>query len=261
MQYLRKVWELLLQAKKAVARKIPAVPDPFLGPLFGDYGVVKLGSCWNYDAAETGAHGIELHEAIDLDAPRGTEVLAPCGGWAVATWQEAPIVGSDDKQRLWQGRPVWFGTGLTVQVWVPGVGYVQLGHLQSVIPAIPFYKPTQDKAGNLLPQNLRVPVSQYGRQVKAYRVKAGEVIGMVGVTGCGLGARTYDTWCECEQYSHYDVPHVHLVVFRRTRKLRKAVRWDPFGIYGKRDRYPADPREWHKHRRGQKHHGLWLPQV
>lgn len=218
--------------------------EPFLARPFPPEAEASITTGWLYEEEEKAIHGVHEHQAIDFDAPRGTPVLAAHDGWAIATYDEFPLIEEDGNSRTLDGEPIYFGAGLVVQVWHGRGRYTQYAHLNSVTDAIPFYEPAEQEDA-LRPENLRVPVARYGKQVVAARVQTGEPIGTVGMTGMGKSRRTYDDWKADRPYTGYAPDHLHFAVFSRRRdKARTAVRYDPFNIYQTAEHYPQEYREW-----------------
>ncbi|MEX2209575.1 MAG: hypothetical protein WD603_01245 [Patescibacteria group bacterium] len=221
-------------------------PKPFLSPLFEAGFEPEIATGWEYSETEKRVHGVERHGAIDFDASRGTPVLAAAGGLAIATFQEYQLRDGDEPRRH-DGEPIWFGVGLVVQIWHKPGRYTQYAHLDSVEGGIPYYAPTSDERGDLMPTHLAAPVSEYGRSIRAKRVSAGERIGRAGMTGMGIGRRSYEDWSSGEAYTTYTGDHLHFCVLgRRSPQTRRAERWDPFNVYDSVEsgRYPDRVADW-----------------
>lgn len=228
-------------------------PEPFLRPPLAE-GVPHILAGWLYDEAERHVHGVANHGAVDFECPIGTPVLAAADGWAIATFDEFPLVEEDGKPRLLEGEPIWFGAGLIVQIWHGDGRYTQYAHLDSIPEHIPFYTP-EETDGALRPRELTAPAESYGGTVPAYAVRAGEKIGESGMTGMGIGRRSYEDWRAGRPYATYASPHVHFAVFGgRDPESRAAPRWDPFGIYDTAPQYPEDATLW-----PELPDSLWLP--
>lgn len=223
---------------------MPQRPEPFLDRPFHPDTEAPISTGWLYHEDEKSVHGIEEHQAIDFDASRGTPVVAAHEGWAIATFDEFPLIEDEARPRTIEGEPLFFGAGLLVQVWHGRGRYTQYAHLDSVADSIPYYEPVAE-AQALRPQHLRVPVARYGKQIPAYLVEAGEPIGSVGITGMGKNCRTYDDWKAGRPYQSYQENHLHFAVFSRRRdKARTAVPYDPFNLHQTVEHYPPDPKEW-----------------
>lgn len=256
------------------------LPKPFLGKLFQDDVKPTITTGYKYTKEEISIHGVENHRAIDFDVVRGTEVLAPCDGWYVATSGEGLLLEEDGKPKklsvakarknnpiyaninppqktgTW---PIYFGA-YTVQGWHGHGRYTQYLHLDSTNKKIPYYKPTIDKESKEIQNSdiLRVTVDTYKKSAKAVFLTKGESIGNAGMTGCGWGKPSYDyakflpdgrpDFSEVD-YPYYTNPHLHFAVFgKRVPRSRNTVKmYDPFGIYGVAgQRYPKLSTDWSK---------------
>ncbi len=271
------------------------VPAPFLGPIFelGTKPVISTG--FKYHSSEILLHGVKNHQAIDLDVPRGTKILAPADGFYIATYGEVLLrdeqghpkqlttdqaVRLNPKNTLLNSPPdkngsIYFGS-YVVQGWHQPGRYTQYAHVDWVNPAIPYNPPVEVKdekgnpTGDLKHSNtLRDPVSTYRQPNHAAWIKKGEVIAETGMTGCGWGRRTYDFAkfdsrmrpdFRTSDYYFYTGPHLHFVVLGpRVPRTRTARAYDPFGIYGQLDvGYPIDVRSWSRRQTRAKHRPLWL---
>lgn len=257
-------------------------PKPFLGPVFRPDAKPVIATGFEYHAGEIAVHGVKTHNAIDFDVPRGTPVLAPADGYYLATYGEGLLRNDDNSPRTLslaeakQGDPanldlrppqdggerwpIYFGS-MVIQGWHPTGRYTQFAHLDWVEPSIPYYKPEVRDNGDLKANHvLRVPVFELRRNSIASWLKAGTLLGVTGMTGCGWGQRCYDTATlrvdgrpdfRGVDYTYYTSPHLHLMVFgrRSNAKARTPVAfWDPFGIYKDiSGEYPTgSPASWSK---------------
>lgn len=252
------------------------IPMPFLGALFEPDIEPVIASGFEYHSDEVALHGVKFHGAIDLNVPRSTKILAPTDGYYLATYGEFLTRCEDGKPRLIDGRKVYYGSYM-VQGWHTNGRYTQYAHVDWVNPQIRYYspvtvkdkdgKPTGDLRHNAV---LRAPVARYRKRGAASFMRAGEVIGEVGMTGCGLGETCYSAAKFMDDgrpdfrgvnYTQYTEPHLHFVTFAgREPRSRQARLVDPFGIYGQaEDGYPIKLSRWHKRQPQAKHHPLWLP--
>jgi len=271
----------------------PTVPQPFLGPLFEPGVEPIIATGFNYHAEEIALHGVKVHNAIDMDLPRGTKILAPADGYYIATYGEVLLRNRDGSPRMLSAKaaravgqdinpptsdgewPVYFGS-FVVQGWHGRGRYTQSAHVDWVNPAIPYYPPVEVKDEHGRPSGdrrhspmLRATVAEYRRPGAAAFLKAGEVIAEVGMTGCGWNKPCYD-FARFEangrpdfrgvSYPYYTTPHLHFAVFgRRASRGRNAPAFDPFGIYGTfNDGYPASRADWSRAMPNAKHAPLWL---
>lgn len=275
----------------------PVAPEPFLGPVFESGVEPVIATGFNYHPAEIALHGVKVHNAIDFDAPRGTKILAPADGYYVATYGEFALKNEDGSARTLSLEtalrdnprntdvkppskvgefPIFFGS-YVIQGWHGKGRYTQFAHVDWVNPKIPYHapvglkdeggKPTGDLAHS---KALRASVSEYRKKSVAVRIKAGEVIGELGMTGCGWGRRCL-SFAKIGKdgrpdfrgvdYTYYTEPHLHFMVFgKRVPKARKpSALWDPFGLYAQYDAgYPQAVKDWGVEQTGAKHRPLWL---
>lgn len=275
------------------------VPAPFLGPVFEPSVEPVIATGFEYHPAEVALHGIRTHSAIDFDAPRGTKILAPTDGYYMATYGEFALKNEDGSLRTLSRKsalkgnprntdlrppadegefPIYFGS-YVIQGWHGKGRYTQYAHVDWVNPKIPYHPPIEMKGEDSQPTGdlahstvLRAPVDEYRQPAVAVKLKAGEVIAELGMTGCGWGGRCLDFAKTGEDgrpdfrgvdYTYYTEPHLHFMTFgRRAPKTRKPLAvWDPFGLYRQVDGgYPDPVREWSVEPRAAQHAPLWLPQ-
>lgn len=274
------------------------VPEAYLGSVFEPGVEPLIASGFKYHPAEIALHGVQNHKAIDMDVPRGTKIAAPADGYYIATYGE--FLTRDEQgnpralsaEQVREANPangdispppgaglhnVYFGS-YVIQGWHGNGRYTQYAHVDWVNPDIPYYPPTEvvDESGNKTGDlkhspMLRVSVAEYKKPGVAVFIKAGTVIGEVGMTGCGWGSRCYDFARFDSQgrpdfraagYTYYTEPHLHFATFgKRAPRTRNAVLIDPFGIYGEASEgYPSSRQQWHVRQARAEHDPLWLEQ-
>ena len=271
------------------------VPEPYLGVIFEPEVEPVIATGFNYHEFEIAMHGVEIHNGIDMDLPRGTKILAPADGYYVATYGEVltrkeGLARKLSKQALLQINPnnkdvnppdntneweIFYGS-YVIQGWHGKSRYTQYAHIDWAVPSIPYYPPIEaidengNKTGDLKHSKiLRAYVDEYRKPGVAVYIKAGEVIAEVGMTGCGWGKRCYDFAKFDDKgrpdfrgadYNYYSEPHLHFVTFgRRARNTRNSTPIDPFGIYGDMNGgYPKRRSQWHIRQPNAKHEPLWL---
>lgn len=238
-------------------------PPPFLEWPFEKGVEVRTLSGFQYTQQESDIHGEKLeHNGVDLEVPRCTPVLAPCSGFALATYGECKT-----KRRLnldtalWLNPrernirpedshtdlPLWSGPGLIIQIVRPDGTFVQLTHFNELGRQIPYFQPVV-QTDDLLPSPaLRLPMRKYRKA--AVWVNAGEFIGYSGMTGCGWGeASCFSYQREVDPpvftdtpYTYWSNPHLHLAVLsKRAWLTRNAIAFCPYGIGGTVEQYPHD---------------------
>lgn len=278
------------------APNLKNVPQPFLGSLFEPGVEPIIATGYNYSPQEAAIHGIEVHNAIDFDLPRGVKILAPADGYYVATYGEFKTrLKTGEPRRLSMGqalkgnplnkdlRPpahhgefeVYFGS-YVIQGWHTHGRYTQYAHVDWASPEIPYYPPKaiKDDQGTLTgdlqhADILRAPVAEYRKPNVAAFIRAGEVIGEVGMSGCGWGRRCYD-FAKFDlngrpdfrgvNYTYYTEPHLHFMVFGKRVPYRRVPSefYDPFGVYGLAGGdYPPSRAQWQRKAPAAKHAPLW----
>lgn len=250
---------------------------PFLGPIFASEITPFVSAGYEYDAKEKATHGVQKHQAIDFDVPRGTAIYAPADGYYIATYGEILLEDKSGVPKLVSvkearagnpyskelrppaksGRwPIWFG-GLFVQGWHRNGTYTQYGHLDWVDSLIPYYPPSAHKTNLLYSEVLKIDPHEYQKPEVAVFLKAGTLIAKSGMTGMGWGPRSFDFAAidnddrpdfSTAQYTHYTSPHLHFAVFGpRNSNGEPTEYFDPFGVYGTlNDAYPAELSDWKK---------------
>ena len=199
-------------------------PIPYLTLPFrrGDVDhLLEISEGWDYSEKETGITGYENHKAVDYAVDTGTKVVAPCDALAIASYHNHRVTrrlpGGIEEPVFYKGKPVGSGLGLFVQLYIPQLDrYVQLGHLNSISPAIHFSKPVPDGKKGWQPTNYNLPphlISTDNPMIVP--VKRGEPIGTVGSSGLTLGYVEYME--EPEMLTLYppsfswDIPHLHMI--------------------------------------------------
>lgn len=232
-------------------KEVPA--DPYLtlpfreADLEGQYDITEG---WRYSQEEHAIHGFVNHYAIDIAVPFGTQVVAPADGYAMSTYQTFWIKNDDGTTRTYQGKPLRFGLGNFVQLYVPSVNrFVQLGHLSDVDPAIPFSLPIAD-GEDWTPTNHTLKIIELQNHPMVVKVKKGQFLGKVGYSGLAFGYEDYEAGAtrpvqiDPKTQKSWDEPHVHLEDFYRDQSTGlKIANRDPFGIYSTRIDYPTPTRK------------------
>lgn len=204
--------------------------DPFLSIPLRCNTPVRVSEGWIYSDFEQGVHGHYEHCAVDLAVDRGTEVLAPAAGLAIASYQLA-YCGH------YQGKRVGFGLGHFVEIWHPDVRlYTLVAHLERSSPAIRYCRPKPRGDAWVAPD---AAARTRGGHRSWTPVSRGDVVGWAGDSGLCWG---YDegpaSRPDPAAYPSWDEVHVHLEVFRRDPVTAvKVERLDPFRIYGTSEEY------------------------
>jgi murein DD-endopeptidase MepM/ murein hydrolase activator NlpD len=250
---------------------------PFLGSIFSPDTNPFISAGFEYDSKEKATHGVQKHQAIDFDVPRGTTVYAPTDGYYVATFGEILLEEESGIPRLVSVKkakagnpyseelrppakngewPIWFG-GLFIQGWHKNGMYTQYGHLDWVDPLIPYYPPSAHETNLLYSEVLKIDPHEYKKPEVAVFLKAGTPIATTGMTGMGWGPRSFDFAAldknerpdfSTAQYTHYTSPHLHFAIFGpRDSSGEPTEYFDPFGVYGTlSDAYPTKLSDWKK---------------
>ncbi len=201
-----------------------------------------------YSAEEAAIHGKEVHAGIDFDAPYRTPVVAPCDGWAMASYHSTKITDNEGKPFYHRGKTIGYALGLFVQIWVPEVGrFVQLGHLSSIHESIPYSMPTPN-GDDCIPTNHNLPIERIPYSSEAYGyIKRGEPVGTVGHSGLQSGyhleydiRRSRPPFLSPWRNRSWDTPHVHVEDYYRSQiTQQKDGQRDPYGIYNIFEFYPT----------------------
>lgn len=215
-----------------------------------------------YSTIEKEFHGHEIHGGVDFELPFGTPLLAATDGWAIASYGFSWVYEKQDDKteqlRLVRGDKVSGSIGLFVQLYNPELNiYVQYGHLSTVGNDIPYKEPQFiPEREEYIPQGYRVMPEVYTQPGYAKWVKAGDIVGYVGVSGIALGKADSPDQVENKR-EIWDDTHAHIQVFVRAEDQQSAQSIDTYGIYGTADMYPDDTRPEIQPQR--KHAALWLP--
>lgn len=226
---------------------IPYLTLPFrASDVHGDYDVTEG---WKYSQAETDIHGFVEHNGVDFALPYGTPVVAPADGYALSSYHTFWILDDNGNKRTYQGKPIRFGLGYFVQMYIPSTNrYIQMAHLSDVDPAIPFSQPVQN-GEDWVPQNHTLSVPDLKNSPMVVQVRKGQVIGKVGFSGLAWGYDEYSSGAarpvaiDPNVQKSWDEPHIHFEDFWRdqTTGVKMANR-DPYGIYGSFQDYPTPDR-------------------
>jgi murein DD-endopeptidase MepM/ murein hydrolase activator NlpD len=222
-------------------------PRPFLRRIFAGGIQPRIVEGWVYSAQEARVYGgYTAHQAVDFAVPAGTQVLAAAGGIAVASFEEVPIRYPGPQARTWRGEPVFWGHGLHVVVIHSNKLVTVYGHLQRLAPELdPAYAlPTATADGDILSALMPLRAEDVKTARRTVRVKAGQVLGLAGITGMGAGQRTYDNWLNSKPYRSNDEEHVHFAVSTLPSMAPETTYIDPFGIYGFAPDYPPYEADW-----------------
>src|SRR3989338_2326745 len=230
---------------RSEGKNLPVTPFLYLPFSRVDFGKVTVAQGWEANENEKARSKVVAHEAIDFAAPYGTKVVAPCDGIVISSCEEGwRVVG--ENQVVYNGKKVAYGGGIFVEIAREDGQRVQLLHLSSLDSSIPFSKPNPKKDGGWSPTKHSLPFDELKKIGKP--VKAGDIIGTVGLTGLEFGTlgkyqgedrplsvteNELETWDEVGA-------HVHLEIFEINEKGGKFGRRDPFAIYSTFDKYSLD---------------------
>ena len=191
---------------------------------------------WYYSDEERRIHRYRLHRGVDFSLKRGAPILAAHAGYALASYQH-------DYRRLskkimsYQGKPIGFGYGNFVQIYNPQNQRCTLyGHLQKVSKSLPFVRP-HGLWPRLVTPTFRYTPHQFVTRGKL--VKAGDVIGWCGDSGCTWGYRDYPPRPKLRAKPSWDGVHLHFEEFALTGSGQRHDYSDPFGLYGGSVSYPT----------------------
>lgn len=221
---------------------------PFLGRIFTADVAPKISEGWLYGPEETAIYGgYDAHHAVDFAVPLGTPVLAAADGIAVASFEEVAIRYPGPEARTWRGESVFWGYGLFVIVLHANGLTTAYAHLHRLALALQrvYLKPFEHADGDVTAPITRLEAQDFHTTYPAVRIKAGEIIGFSGITGMGMGGRTYDNWRHNKPYRANDEEHVHFALSRLPAFTAETEYLDPFNIYGAHAAdYPAYREDW-----------------
>lgn len=182
------------------------------------------------------------HGAVDFEAVEGTNLYAPCSGWAVASFQTRPPITEIDpnnpgkeRLRLYRGKPIHNGAGICFQIWDPKTrSFTLIGHMSKV--DMRYYKePERDADGFYRPSPLLKP--DYQPEWGWVWVNQGDWIGQVGNSGLGQFQETFQNIAH--KNTSWDGSHAHLWHGTRNSSGARAINYDPFGYYGTTWEFPG----------------------
>lgn len=225
---------------------------PYLHRIFSEKESPSITEVWTYGPEESEIYGgFSNHQAIDFAVPTGTPVLAAADGFALASFNEVPIRYPDHYARTWHGEPIYWGYGLFIIILHENNLITVYGHLNTLEPSLMvngmYVEPLEAANGDVNTSILELRRNEIGDKYPKIRVKAGQVIGYSGITGMGLGKRTFDDWKAGRPYRVNDEEHVHFAVSAMPGPgAEDAEQFDPFGIYGDLELYPSYKTDWSK---------------
>lgn len=236
----------IIEGKKVLP--IPYLTLPFRkADVHGRYDITEG---WMYSTGESAIHGFTEHDGVDFALPYGTPVVAPADGYAMSSYHTFWILNEDGSKRTYEGKPIRFGLGYFVQMYIPSVNrYIQIAHLSDVDAAIPFSTPSAN-GEDWVPSNHTLSVPDLKMSPQYVKVRKGQVIGKVGFSGLGWGYEEYEAGAtrpiaiDPTVKKSWDEPHIHFEDFWRdqTTGVKMANR-DPYGIYGTTADYPTPTRK------------------
>lgn len=190
---------------------------------------------WLYSVLEKRIHKSAVHRGTDFKLQRGTPIVAAHGGWAIASYHHN-YKYVRNKIVYYKGRPVGFGFGYFVQIYNPkNKRWTLYGHLQKTKGRLAFIKPSGAFPRCSTPA-MRAPA---GFMVKhGTRVKAGEVIGWCGDSGCTWGYGDYPKRPSPKKFPSWDGVHLHFEEFTKDGRGNRRDWRDPFGLYKSFRSYP-----------------------
>jgi hypothetical protein len=136
--------------------------------------------------------------------------------------------------------------GYFIQIYNPTVDrYIQLGHLSEIASTIPFSPPQKD-GNDWRPTNHTISVSDLKNHPQVVKVKRGDYLGRVGVSGLGWGYEEYDEnklqpqQLDEKDCPSFDEPHLHFEeCFRDQETNKKGWQRDPYDLYLRARNYPT----------------------
>lgn len=233
-------------------RRIPARPylTMPLSEAVGNGWWVSEG--WELSKREKAIIGDRKHGGIDIAAPYGAKVVVPVDkAYAMSSYWTYPLLDKKTgKPMVHEGKPIGFGYGNFVQLWVPRFNrFIILAHLSEIDPEIPFSIPTATSENGWYPTNHTIPATQIPHSPHYVKVTLGQVIGSVGCSGLSWpydpayhGEENAPTFADRLAYPSWDEPHIHMEECGRDKDGNKENLRDPWAIYGTDEYYPSPNR-------------------
>lgn len=214
------------------------MPKPFLAiPVAKAAPRHEISQGWDYSEDERVIHpSIPRHFAVDFPEPWGTPVYAAADGVGVASYHTFDMTDSGS-------RTIGYGLGLFIAIWHEEIKvFTSYAHLSGINNELIPYIPPVLEDGSWQPRKaLYVPVATFKKNARL--VKRGDLIGYIGYTGLRLGypeTPANPPMIDPAKNKTWDPAgaHLHWEVYTRTPDgLKKANRYDPFGLYAEREAY------------------------
>ncbi len=226
-----------------------------------DVSNIKIDEGWLYSYDEYQIHGMEVHTAVDFQAPYGTAVYAPADGYAMSSYFTLPVK-PHEKEIIYKEKAINYGLGLFVRMYIPlAHRFIDLAHLSEIDNAIPFSDPEYDEEKKRWdPTNEKISINDIPSHSAWVKVIQGQFLGRVGTSGLAWG---YDDFTDKPQRKviydpktevSWDDPHLHFEEFSQVQdphkdevQGQKTAPRDIYGIYSFEGDYPMldqklDPR-------------------
>lgn len=227
-------------------KEVPA--DPYLTLPFRESDVKSgydITEGWIYSQEEQAIHGFIDHNAVDIAGPYGTLVTAPSDGFAMSSYHTFWLKDNSGRTKTYQGKPLRFGLGYFVQMYIPSVNrFIQMAHLSDIDPSIPFSVPVAN-GDDWSPTNHTLKVTDIRNHPQIVEVKRGMPLGKIGFSGLAFGYEDYSAGVQRPVkidpniQKSWDEPHVHFEEFWRDQNTGQKIQRDPYGIYSTARDYPT----------------------
>ncbi len=201
-----------------------------------------------YSDQERRIHGKRKHGGVDIYAPYGAPIVAPCDGLAISSYHSYVLTDKKNHPILVDGLPAYFGLGYFVQILAKNGRIIQLGHLSDISNHIPFSMPVYKAQLDMwVPTNHAHPLEVLQKHPMAIPISRGDPIGSLGFSGLRKGYADYyqgmDRPYQIDPivYNSWDDEHLHMEETSRNYETgEKLHQRDMYDLYATASRYP-DP--------------------
>ena len=207
-----------------------------------------------YSKQEQRIHGKRKHGGVDIFAPYGTPIVAPCDGIAIASYHSYALIDAKNRPIRVDGKQAYFGLGYFVQILAQNGRIIQLGHLSDISTHIPFSIPVYKSYSDMWePTNHTHPLQVLQNHPMAVNISRGDPVGFLGYSGLRKGYQDYfegmDRPYQLDPsiYKSWDSEHLHIEEATRNYETgEKQHQRDIYDLYATASRYPDPFKKHHR---------------